>query len=87
LTVLWAFSKSKAKTLEAHAEKLSLLARQLADPEQQQAVIPWSHPETDKAEGLKRQEIRQMKNHLYSLVPQYLCWSPPRSKFKTGGDS
>jgi hypothetical protein len=41
------------KMLEAHAEKLSIVARQLADPEHQREIIKLSHAETEKAEGIK----------------------------------
>ena len=53
----------EAKMLEAHAEKLSIMARQLADPEHQQKIIKLSHEETEKAEGIRRQ-IRLLKGHL-----------------------
>jgi hypothetical protein len=51
----------EAKMLEAHAEKLSIMARQLADPEHHQEIIKLSHEETEKAEGIRRQ-IRLMKD-------------------------
>jgi len=53
----------EAKMLEAHAEKLSIMARQLADPEHQREIIKLSHAETEKAEGIRRQ-IRLLKDHL-----------------------
>ena len=37
----------EAKMLEAHAEKLSIMARQLADPEHQREIIKLSHTETE----------------------------------------
>jgi hypothetical protein len=36
----------EAKMLEAHAEKLSIMARQLAHPEHQREIIKLSHEET-----------------------------------------
>jgi hypothetical protein len=53
----------EAKMLGAHAEKLSIMARQLADPEHQREIIKLSHAERDKAEGIRRQ-IRLLKDHL-----------------------
>jgi hypothetical protein len=53
----------EAKMLEAHAEKLSIMARQLADPEPQREIIKLSHAETEKAEGIRRQ-IHLLKDHL-----------------------
>jgi len=53
----------EAKTLEAHAEKLSIMARHLADPEHQREIIKLSHEETEKAEGIRRQ-IHLLKDHL-----------------------
>jgi len=53
----------EAKMLEAHAEKLSIMACQLADPEHQREIIKLSHEETEKAEGIRRQ-IRLLKGHL-----------------------
>jgi uncharacterized protein with von Willebrand factor type A (vWA) domain len=53
----------EAKMLEAHAEKLSIMAPQLSDPEHQREIIKLSHEETEKAEGLRRQ-IRLLKHHL-----------------------
>ena len=53
----------EAKMLEAHAEKLSIMARQLADPGHQREIIKLSHAETEKAEGMRRQ-IRLLKDHL-----------------------
>ena len=53
----------EAKMLEAHAEKLSIMARQLADPEHQREIIKLSHTETEKAEDIRRQ-IRLLKDHL-----------------------
>ena len=55
--------EAEAKMLEAHAEKLSIMARQLADPEHQREIIKFSHAETEKAEGMRRQ-IRLLKDHL-----------------------
>jgi hypothetical protein len=53
----------EAKMLEAHAEKLSIMARQLADPEHEREIIKLSHEETAEAEGIRRQ-IRLLKDHL-----------------------
>ncbi|MGA2755577.1 MAG: hypothetical protein ABSE53_17620 [Terracidiphilus sp.] len=53
----------EAKMLEAHAEKFSIMARQLADPEYQREIIKLSHAETEKAGGIRRQ-IRLLKDHL-----------------------
>ena len=53
----------EAKMLEAHAEKLSIMARHLADPEHRQEIIKLSHEESEKAEGIRR-EVRLMKDHL-----------------------
>ena len=53
----------EAKMLEAHAERLSIMARQMADPEHQREIIKLSHEETEKAEGIRRQ-IRLLKDHL-----------------------
>jgi hypothetical protein len=53
----------EAKMLEAQAEKLSIMARHLADPEHQREIIKLSHEETVKAEGIRRQ-IRLLKGHL-----------------------
>jgi hypothetical protein len=53
----------EAKMLEAHAEKLSIMARQLGDPEHQREIIKLSRAETEKAEGIRRQ-IRLRKDHL-----------------------
>jgi hypothetical protein len=55
--------KVEAKMLEAHAEKLSIMARHLADPEHQREIIKLSHEETEKAEGIRRQ-IHLLKDHL-----------------------
>jgi hypothetical protein len=55
--------EGEAKMLEAQAEKLSIMARQLADPEHQREIIKLSHAETEKAEGIRRQ-IRLLKDHL-----------------------
>jgi hypothetical protein len=55
--------EAEAKMLEAHAEKLSIMARQLADPEYQREIIKLSHAETEKAEGIRRQ-IRLLKDHV-----------------------
>ena len=52
----------EAKMLEAHAEKLSIMARQLADPEHQREIIKLSHAETEGAESIRRQ-IRLLKDH------------------------
>jgi hypothetical protein len=51
------------KMLTAHAEKLSIMARQLADPEHQRQITKLSHAETEKAEVIRRQ-IRLLKDHL-----------------------
>jgi hypothetical protein len=53
----------EAKMLEAHAGKLSTMARQLAHPEHQREIIKLSHEETAEAEGIRRQ-IRLLKDHL-----------------------
>jgi hypothetical protein len=53
----------EAKMLEAHAEKLSIMARQLADPEHQREIMKLSHEETENAEGIRRQ-IRLLKDHV-----------------------
>ncbi|MGA8437216.1 MAG: hypothetical protein WB714_03220 [Candidatus Sulfotelmatobacter sp.] len=53
----------EAKMLESHAEKLSIMARQLAEPDHQREIIKLSHEETEKAEGIRRQ-IRLLKDHL-----------------------
>jgi hypothetical protein len=53
----------EAKMLEAHAEKLSIMAPQLADPEHQREIDKLSQEETAKAEGIRRQ-IRLLKDHL-----------------------
>jgi hypothetical protein len=50
----------EAKMLEAHAEKLSIMARQLADPEHQREIMNLSHEEAENAEGIWRQ-IRQLR--------------------------
>ena len=55
--------EGEAKMLEAHAEKLSIMARQLAEPEHQREIIKLSDEETEKAEGIRRQ-IRLLKDHL-----------------------
>ena len=55
--------EAEAKMLETHAEKLSIMARHLADPEHQREIIKLSHEETEKAEGIRRQ-IRLLKGHL-----------------------
>jgi len=55
--------KVEAKMLEAHAEKLSIMARQLADPEHQREIIKLAHAQTEKAEGIRRQ-VRLLKDHL-----------------------
>jgi hypothetical protein len=55
--------EAEAKMLEAHAERLSIMARQMADPEHQREIIKLSHEETEKAEGIRRQ-IRLLKGHL-----------------------
>jgi hypothetical protein len=39
--------EGEAKMLEAHAEKLSIMARQLADPELQREIMKLSHEETE----------------------------------------
>jgi hypothetical protein len=78
----------EGKTLEAPDEKLSLMARQLADPEHQQEVIQWSHQETEKAEGIRRQNPSDERSSVF--IGASIPWpvrNPPRSKFKTGGDS
>jgi len=51
----------EAKMLEAHAEKLSIMTRHLADPEHQREIIKLSHEETEKAEGI-RWQIRLRKD-------------------------
>src|ERR1039458_3660845 len=43
----------EAKMLEAHAEKFSIMARQLADPEHQREIIKWSPAKTERAEARK----------------------------------
>ncbi len=53
----------EAKMLEAHAEKLSIMASQLADPEQQREILNLSHEETENAAGIRRQ-IRLLKDNL-----------------------
>jgi hypothetical protein len=53
----------EAKLLEAHAEKFSIMARHLADPEHRREIIRLSHAETEKAEGIRRQ-IHLLKEHL-----------------------
>ena len=40
----------EAKMLEAHAEKLSIMARQLPDLEHQREIMKLSHEETENAE-------------------------------------
>jgi hypothetical protein len=50
----------EAEMLEAHAEKLSIMARQLADPEHQREIMKLSHEETENAEDIRRQ-IRQLR--------------------------
>jgi hypothetical protein len=50
----------EAKMLEAHAEKLSIMARQLPDPEHQREIMKLSHEEAENAEGIRRQ-IRQLR--------------------------
>jgi hypothetical protein len=63
----------EAKTLEAHAEKLSIMARSLTDPEHQQEVIQWSHQETEKAEGIRRQNPSDERSSVF------ICASIPWS--------
>jgi hypothetical protein len=53
----------EAKMLEAHAEKLSIMALQLADPEQQREIMKLSHEEMENAGGIRRQ-IRLLKDSL-----------------------
>ena len=53
----------EAKMLEVHAEKLSIMARQLADPEHQREIMKLSHEETENAEGIRRQ-IRLLRDNL-----------------------
>ena len=55
--------EAEAKMLETHAEKLSIMACQLADPEHQREIIKLAHEVTEKAEGIRRQ-IRLLKGHL-----------------------
>jgi hypothetical protein len=45
----------EAKMPEAHAEKLSIMARQLPDPEHRREIMKLSHEEAAAAEGMRRQ--------------------------------
>ena len=50
----------EAQMLEAHAEKLAIMARQLPDPEHQREIVKLSLEETENAEGIRRQ-IRRLR--------------------------